>query len=103
MKEIIRINKILNNIDVDKNVDSAITKVNELNNKILENNSIQVATQILENTTVIKRFTDDSHHIPTYVEEGPVQVVNKPFVIGYLKDYGGCGHFRMIYPMNLIN
>lgn len=103
MKEILRINKMLNNINVDENVTSAITKVNELNNKILENNSVQVASQILENTTVIKRFTDDSHQIPTYVEDGDVQVVNKPFIIGYLKDYGGCGHFRMVYPMNLIN
>jgi len=103
MKEIIKINNMLNKINVGANVDSAINKVNEMNNKILENNSVQIATQILENKTVIKNFKDDSFRIPTYVETDSVQVVNKPFVIGYLKDYGGCGHFRMVYPMNLIN
>lgn len=103
MKEAIRINNILSKINIDDSVTESINKVNQLNNKILENNSVQVATQILENNSVIKKMTDDSYRIQTYVEKDAVEVVNKPYVIGYLKDYGGCGHFRMIYPMNLIN
>lgn len=103
MAEILRINKMLNNINIDDSVSGAIKKVNSLNNKIIDNNSVQVASQLLENTTVIKKFNNSDFSIKTYVEKEEVQVVNKPFVIGYLKDYTACGHFRMIYPMNLIN
>lgn len=103
MKEVMRINKMLSEISVEENVNAAIQKVNQVNNKIVENNTVQVANQLLANQTIIKAFTDDSYAIERYVEKEPVQVVDKPFVIGYIKDYSGCGHFRMIYPMNMIN
>lgn len=103
MKEILRITSLLNKIDVDKSVDDVVAKVTSTNNKIIESTSVQIANELLDKKTVIKEFTDNTYSIPSYVEDGPVQLVNKPFILGYLKDYGGCGHFRMIYPMNLIN
>ena len=103
MQEVMRINKMLSKINVEENVNSAITKVNQVNNKIIENNTVQIANQLLGNQTIIKSFKESDLVISRYKEDGPVQVVDKPLVIGYVKDYAGCGHFRMIYPMNMIN
>lgn len=104
MKEVLRITSLLNKIDVDKSVSEAVTKVNKANNEIIESTSFEVANKLLDSRTLVKKHDDSNRpKIDTYVEDGQVEVVNKPFVIGYLKDYGGCGHFRMIYPMNLIN
>ena len=103
MAEVLRLNNMLAKIDVNKNVDEAIKKVNQVNNKIVENNTVQVANQLLENRTIIKDFTEGDYSISRYVEKDKVQVVDKPLVVGYLRDYSGCGHFRMVYPMNMIN
>lgn len=103
MKEITRLNKMLENIDVVGNVDASLKKVNQINNKIIESNTMQIANNLLEKKTIIKAFSNDELTIERYTANTKVEIADKPLIIGYLRDYGGCGHFRMIYPMNMIN
>lgn len=103
MAEVIRINKVLSEINASGEIQSVVESVNKATSELVDNNGFTVAAQILENRTIIKDFSNSDISIERYTESGKVQVVDKPLVIGYLRDYSGCGHFRMIYPMNMIN
>ena len=105
MAEINRISRIIDKISVDDTINKSISKLNEVNEKIANNNTIDTAKTLLYNQTIIKNITNPEHTIERYFVDNidEVEVVDKPFVVGYARDYSGCGHFRMIYPMNMIN
>lgn len=110
--ELKRIGQLVNqikNITSDSSLKEGVANVTKLQNELVNKETFNVLKNYTENFTKITIPTDSESNpykemtLPLIAEGVDTHLTNKNLIVGYLNDFYGCGHFRILYPFNNIN